>query len=109
MTFFRKPDFKEIIGCLSSSSEEVIVDSLFFVRPGFEQGPSFIVEGQFDGIDPRQLLVGVASKANLYRDKLTALNAYVAESLRRSPEAAKSWKNDRGNSIFSFYARFFQK
>jgi len=43
MSFFRKPDFKEIIGCLSSSSEEVIVDSLFFVRPGFEQGPSFIV------------------------------------------------------------------
>lgn len=109
MSFFRKPDFKEIIGCLSSSSEEVIVDSLFFVRPGVEQGPSFIVEGQFDGIDPRQLLVGVASKTNLYRDKLTALNAYVAESLRRLPEETKSWKIDRGNSIFSFYARYFPK
>ncbi|MBQ6283269.1 MAG: hypothetical protein IJK70_00575 [Bacteroidales bacterium] len=109
MSFFRKPNFKEIIGCLSSSTEEVIVGSLFFVSPGFEQGPSFVVEGQFDGIDPGQLLVGVASKANLYRDQLTALNAYMEESLKRLPEEARSWKIDRGNSIFSFYARYFPK
>ena len=109
MKFFRLADFKEIMGFLTSSSDDVIVESIFSVYPSCGQGPSFIVEGSYDDCDPVQILDKIAAKAGTNQEQLSSMNAFAVESLMLMPEKVKNWKIARGNSVFSFYNCYYPK
>ena len=105
MTYFRKPDFKEVLDVFWPSANEVITECI--IRGGISLGPSFIVEGDVGEIEPKQLIGRVADKTRCYGEKLSVMNAYVVESLCRMPEEVKSWKVEKGNSVLSFRNTYY--